>query len=186
MSTVFIIHGSYGYPEENWFPWLKNELEKLGNKVYVPAFPTPQGQELDNWLQVFDKYLRHLDSETILIGHSCGAIFLLRLLERIKVKIKAVFLVAGPVRPLNNEFDAVHMSFVDHPLNWEKIKNHASYFYPIYSTNDPYVGMEHGEIIANELASKLITVKDAGHFNTKAGYITFPLLLKEIETTLKI
>ncbi|GAG44616.1 unnamed protein product, partial [marine sediment metagenome] len=34
--TTLIIHGTYGHPKENWFPWLKEELEILGEKVYVP------------------------------------------------------------------------------------------------------------------------------------------------------
>ena len=42
MSTnVFIFHGTEGYPEENWFPWLKEKLEAKGYKVFVPQFPTP-------------------------------------------------------------------------------------------------------------------------------------------------
>lgn len=41
MANVIIIHGAYGNPEENWFPWLKKELEKLDCRVFVPKFPTP-------------------------------------------------------------------------------------------------------------------------------------------------
>ena len=36
MTKVFLIHGSHGSPEENWFPWLKQELEKAGLEVIVP------------------------------------------------------------------------------------------------------------------------------------------------------
>ena len=36
----FLIHGWEGYPEEGWRPWLKNELEKRGFTVSVPASPT--------------------------------------------------------------------------------------------------------------------------------------------------
>ena len=41
MANIFIIHGTEGYPEENWFPWLKKELEQKGHIVFVPQFPTP-------------------------------------------------------------------------------------------------------------------------------------------------
>ncbi len=30
MRNVFIFHGTEGYPEENWFPWLKEKLEAVG------------------------------------------------------------------------------------------------------------------------------------------------------------
>ena len=38
-SRVVIIHGSYGKPEENWFPWLAEEVRKLGHSATVPTFP---------------------------------------------------------------------------------------------------------------------------------------------------
>ena len=41
MKTAIIIHGTEGYPEENWFPWLKSELEIIGYQTFVPQFPSP-------------------------------------------------------------------------------------------------------------------------------------------------
>lgn len=39
MKKVYIIHGWEGYPEENWLPWLKLELESGGFEVNVPQMP---------------------------------------------------------------------------------------------------------------------------------------------------
>ena len=184
MVGIFFIHGSYGHPSENWFPWLKKELEKLGHKCYIPAFPTPENQELGNWLEIFKSYIPKLNSSTVLVGHSTGATFLLRLLERIDKKVKSVFLVAGPVKPLNNQFDKVNMSFVNPAFDWKKIKSNAKHFYPVYSENDPYVSPEHGKIISENLGAELILLKDAGHFNAKVGYIKFEFLLNLIKKEL--
>jgi predicted alpha/beta-fold hydrolase len=41
VKTAFIIHGAYGKSRENWFSWLKEELEKEGYQVYVPDFLHP-------------------------------------------------------------------------------------------------------------------------------------------------
>ena len=44
MKNYFIIHGSFGSSQENWFPWLESELEKKcawgGGKVFNLDFPT--------------------------------------------------------------------------------------------------------------------------------------------------
>ena len=53
MNTIFLIHGAYGNPNENWFPWLKKQLENKRNKVIIPTFPTPEGQTLENWNKIF-------------------------------------------------------------------------------------------------------------------------------------
>ncbi len=79
--NVIIIHGSYGSPEKNWFPWLKEELEKSGCNVFVPEFPTPKSQSLDAWMNVFKGYEHSLNRNSILVGHSLGCAFILNTLE---------------------------------------------------------------------------------------------------------
>jgi hypothetical protein len=61
---------------------------------FVPKFPTPKNQTLENWLRVFTELEPQLDDNTVLVGHSLGPAFILTLLEGNR-KIKAAFLVAA-------------------------------------------------------------------------------------------
>ena len=184
-EKVFIIHGAYGHPRENWFPWLRKELEKKGVKVYVPRFPTPEGQTLENWLKVFKGYMDTLDENTIMVGHSLGPAFILNVLERSEKRIKGSFLVAPFVGLLGNpEFDVINKTFVDKQFDWKKIRNKCRKFYVYCSDNDPYVPLEKSKFIVDKLNAKLRIISGAGHFNKTSGYIKFELLLKDIEEML--
>ncbi|GEM_PF-2655798 len=92
---VFLIHGAYGHPEENWFPWLKQQLEASGWTVFTPTFPTPENQSLESWKKAFAPYLSKIDEQSILVGHSLGPAFILSILEDLNFQIPACFFVAG-------------------------------------------------------------------------------------------
>ena len=185
MTNVFIFHGNSGYPEENWFPWLKDKLEKKGCKVFVPQFPTPKNQTLEAWFAVFEKYRQFYTPDSILVGHSLGGAFALRVLERFDVPIKAAFLVAAPVgiKPLKNyETD---LPFVEKPFQWDTIKTRADLFQVFHCDNDPLVSISNGEAIAKNLHVSLTIVPGAGHFNTAAGYTRFDQLLESMKKELR-
>lgn len=180
MAEVIIVHGAYGNPDENWFPWLKKELEKLGCDVHAPEFPTPEGQSLVNWINVFEDYEKYLDGDSIVVGHSLGPAFLLSVLERLDHPVKAAFFVAGFVRDIGNpDFDRINRTFY-REFDWEKIRKNCGHFEVIHSDNDPYVPMSRAEELAGNLKVKLQIVKNAGHFNESAGYERFGLLLSKI------
>ena len=184
MKNALIIHGTKGYPEENWFPWLKKKLEASGYQVTVPQFPTPQNQTPDHWFEVLQPYQKNFNDETILIGHSCGGAFLLRILEAIETKIKAAIFVATPIGIPPIKYAEVDMPFTSQLFDWDKIKSAAEHFFVFHSDNDPNVGLVNGEKIAEKLNVDLIQVSGAGHFNAKAGYTEFELLLKKLESVL--
>ncbi|MFH1222214.1 MAG: alpha/beta fold hydrolase [Candidatus Micrarchaeota archaeon] len=180
MTNVFIIHGTAGYPEENWFPWLKKELEQLGYNVFVPQFPTPENQTLENWFKVFENYKDDFTPDTILIGHSLGGAFILRVLEKSKVQIKAAFLVAAPIGVLPIKNYEGDKPFIGKPFDWTAIRKNCKKFFVFHSDTDPFVSLGNGEQLAKNLGVDLIFVKNAGHFNAKAGYTKFDLLLQKI------
>ncbi len=184
MANAYIIHGTGGHPLENWFPWLKDELERIGCRTVVPQFPTPENQTPENWFRVFDEYKKEFGSETLLIAHSLGSAFALRMLEHYPNRIKAAFLVATPigVRPIKNwEGD---QPFIGKPFNWERIKTNAGKAFVFHSEDDPMVGIYNGIELAGKLNAEFIRLPNAGHFNAKAGYTKFDLLLEKIKTVL--
>lgn len=192
-NSVFIIHGSYGSPNENWFPWLKDELEKLGCKVFVPQFPIPEpkdrdpaygGHNLEKWLETLYQYKEFINSETIFVAHSRGCVFTYHVLAKLASPIKATFFVAPWVNFLWypkgwKGVDSFHETLFD----WDKIKKGSKYFEVYQSTND-IVPMREGEQLAKNVGAKLVIVENAGHFNTEAGYTTFPNLFEKIKQIL--
>ena len=180
MKTFFLIHGSYGSPENNWFPWLKDELENAGHKVYVPRFPTPNGQSLDKWMNIFLEFDKYIDDDTIFIGHSLGSAFIFSILE--KYKAKAAFLVSGFIGLLGlKEFDPINQTISDKDFDWEIIKENCKNFFIFHSENDPYVPLSKGNEIAGLVGGDFMLVENAGHFNETAGYKRFDLLLEKIK-----
>ncbi len=172
-SNVFIIHGTEGNPEENWFPWLKGQLEARGYQVFVPQFPSPPGVTpvLGEWLEVLKNYEEYINEDTIFVGHSLGAMFILNILQRADFKIKLGILVAP----------AVGYAFGGLDFDWENIKNKAQHFEVFHSDNDPYVSLENAQKLAQNLGVEVNIIPDAGHFNATAGYLEFPELLKKID-----
>lgn len=182
---VIIVHGTYGSPDENWFPWLKQELEALGYTVTIPLFPTPGGQSLEIWKEVFGQIQTNIDEDTILVGHSLGAAFLLHVIESLSTTIPAAFFVSGFIGFIGNEtFDTLNSTFVSGPFDWEQINAHCNSFYVLQGTDDPYVGVEKGKELTTLLNAQYIAIKDGGHLNADAGFTTFPMLLDLIKNEL--
>ena len=179
--NIFIFHGTGGNPEENWFPWIKKKLEESGCKVFIPRFPTPEGQSLEAWFKVLEAYRKNINKDTIFIGHSLGGLFLLRLLEWLPTKVKAVFFTGTPigVRPIKN-YDSDNLFGEGFDFEWEKIKKKSDRFTVFHSDNDPYVSLANGEGLAKHLGVKLSLIHNAGHFNAKAGYLKFEELWEEL------
>lgn len=186
MVNIFIIHGSYGNPEENWIPWLKSGLERCGCKVFVPKFPTPDGQSLQAWQEIFKKFDPYLQEDSIVVGHSLGPAFLLSVLEGLDHPIGAAFFVAGFTGLLDNpNFDEINATFTTKRFDWTRINDNCRKFYVLNSDNDPYVPIEKGKDLASHLNTELILVKGAGHFNKSSGFTKFPMLLDLIKDEIK-
>lgn len=186
MNNIFIFHGTEGYPEENWFPWLKEKLEALGHQVFVPQFPSPPivPAKISEWFEVLKGYEQYINEDTIFVGHSLGGVFTLRILEKLDHPVRAALFVGTPVGVQPITYYDRDVSFSGFSFDWPAIKSKAKSFVAFQSDNDPYVSLGNGQELAKELGIELSFIPNAGHFNQKAGYTQFDELLKKIEPLL--
>jgi predicted alpha/beta hydrolase family esterase len=181
MKNALILHGTDASPAHNWFLWLKNQLEADGYEVWLPQLPNseqPNTNTYNNFILSNKRF--EFDEETIIVGHSSGAVEALSLLEHVDAKINAVFLVSAFKDWLG--WESLNDLFVP-PLDFQKIRGKAEHFIFIHSDNDPYCPLEHPKYLSEQVGGELIIKPGQGHFNTEMGnqYRQFPELLEIIE-----
>lgn len=182
MKNAIILHGRSNTPEGNWFRWLESELKKNGYQVWLPQLPD---SDLPNAQKNNQLLLNHgfdYNKETIMAGHSSGAVSILNLLQELPegTKIKAAFLV-GSFKD-SNELE-VRSKLFPKPFDFEKIKSRCGKFIFIHSDNDPYCPLSDAKFLSEKLDGELVVEPGQGHFNLEAGpqYKQFPLLLNLIQ-----
>lgn len=182
IKRVVILHGSYGCPCENWFPWLATEVRSRGHVAFVPSMPTPDRQNLQVWREEFAVQVGDITPDMILVGHSLAPAFILDLLERASNAVLGTYLVSGFLGKLGLEdFDKVNESFVCRDFDWSKIRENAGEIHIYIGNDDPYVPQTKGEELAALLSTQLTVIPGGGHINESAGYKSFPQLLTDLE-----
>lgn len=187
MKNAIILHGTLGSPDSNWFKWLKDELEAKGLQVWLPTLPHAERPSLKEWVTyVQDNCPFEINEETLVVGHSSGAILALVLAQQNDKSIGAIISVSVfhdnslKWEPNNRLFD------VD--FDWNHIQSNAKQLLFVHSDNDPYVPLDQAQYVADNCKTQLIMIPSQGHFNLEQSpdYKEFPELLKIIEARLLI
>lgn len=77
----------------HWLPWIQSQLIKHDIWAATPEVPNAYQPDWDLWCKEVERF--DITSETIVIGHSCGAGFWLRWLSEHKdVKVAKAILIA--------------------------------------------------------------------------------------------
>lgn len=184
MKKALILHGTSASPASNWFGWLKDSLEAEGFQVWLPQLPGCDTPNVDIYNQfLLSKKEFEFDEDTIIVGHSSGAVEALSLLDNLADDnhVKATYLVSAFKNSLG--WASLEGLFT-HKLDYENIKNRSDRFVFFHSDNDPYCPLDHAEFLADELDGELNLVEGQGHFNTELSveYSKFPMLLEKIES----
>ena len=195
-----ILHGSFGSPNSNWFPWLKKELEFQDKDVLAPQMPVDKYEEaekiynstehwkakyqnLDNWFKKFETDIQPWigDENLTIFAHSISPVFVLHLIEKYNLNIDtAVFVSPFYERiDLTGPYDIVNDSFYHSDFNWEKIKNNITNRYVFYGDKDRYVTLKYAQNFIDKTDSKATLMKGYGHLGGELS--EFPEILNLIK-----
>lgn len=174
MKKALILHSYTNTPEGNWYPWLKVELEKRGYEVWVPQLPTMEGPKPD--MEVMLRAIMErdwVDEETVVVGHSLGAVLTIRLAERVKF-FQGIVLAGWDFDDLDPRDELFWPSKID----FQKVKSNVLRWIVPISDNDPYVSAYMTERMAERLGAKVIKMGQRGHFCTGDGVTEVPEILE--------
>jgi predicted alpha/beta hydrolase family esterase len=169
MKNAIIIHGtcdkaeyfSDKYPSlsnSHWFPWLQKQLLINNISTQTPEMPEAYSPDYEKWKREFEKF--DVNSETILIGHSSGAAFLIRWLSENKVKINKLILVAPWLDPDEKRIT----SFFNFEIA-KDIKERVAEIHLLVSSDDHDDILESVNIIQNNISAiKYHEFHGFGHF----------------------
>lgn len=186
-KTVYIIHGCPSSIEKamdpetrtydkHWIPWTKKELLAKGVKVETPLLPNPWEPDYETFKKEFDKFT--ISENDILVGHSCGATFLISWLGDTKKKIAKLILVAPwKIADKDNDY---RRAFYESPID-KTIESRVGEII-IFTSDDEYDdGKKSVKIIHDVLGCRIIELKGMGHYTqSDMGTTEFPELLSEI------
>ena len=184
-KRAFIIHGWDGYPDEGWFPWLKNELEQKDFQVQVPAMPEPAEPKIEAWVSHLSKIVGDVDENTFFVGHSIGCQTILRYLESLPAdkKVGGVIFVAGWFTLMNSETEEekrIGKPWLETPIDFEKVKQHTKKFFAVFSDDDEVVPQDNKKLFEERLDAKTAIEHGKGHFSGSDGVKELPSILEAI------
>lgn len=183
MKNALILHGTGGSSKGNWFPWLKTKLEERGYKVAVPDLPGSDAPNIKRYNEFLLSQGFEYNEETVVIGHSSGAVEILGLLQALPegTKIKAAIFVGAFMDDLGR--DDLKGLF-EEPFDFEKIETRADKFIFIHSDDDPLCPLEGAQFLSDMLDAELIVQTGQQHYSIGKGgsqFKEFPFILEVIE-----
>lgn len=177
---VILIHGNSGSkPTDNWIPYVKAELEKAGIPVIAPEFPDNDLARACYWIPFLHEL--HADENTILIGHSSGALASMRFAE--KNKILGSVLIGSYFTDLGYEKEKLS-GYFDAPWDWEAIKGNQQWIIQFASTDDPWIPIQEPQFVRDRLGTEYYEFNDQGHFGGDYHKPTFPEVVSAIKNKL--
>ncbi len=174
IRVIFLPGNGGGDTNQNFFPYLKTELEKLGIKVISPGiFPDSEIGRESIWMPYIESL--NPDENTILIGHSTGAIAAMRYAQNHKILGSVLIGTYHTHMGIQSEIDA---EYFDSPWDWEAIKNNQQWVVEFNAIDDQFIPIEEARHVAKMLDADYYELENGGHFYPQD---TFPEVIEAIK-----
>lgn len=163
-----ILHGYTGTPEKNWLPWAKAELERMGHEVIVPALPDTDAPTEDGQVAAAIAATTY-DENTVLVGHSLGAIVAMKTLLKLDTTIARLVLVASAIEPRFQDSTErpFHKTF-SWDFDFEKLKHLAPSRFILSDVSEFPARIAYQKYLAEKLDAELIETKsEKEHFRAE-------------------
>ncbi len=180
VKVIFIPGNGGGSPKDNWFPWLKKELESLGCNVIASEFPDNDLARESYWIPFLKESLK-ADAQTVLVGHSSGAIAAMRFAE--ENPLLGSVLVGAYHTDLGYPKEK-QSGYFDRPWKWDSIGRNQQWIIQFAGVNDPWIPIEEARFIHEKLHTDYYESLTAGHFGGDYKKLDFPELIEALKMKL--
>ncbi len=167
--------------KDNRFQNVKEGLEKLWLSVIAENMPDPDVARKEYWIPFIKEKVATEDS--ILIGHSSGAVAILKYLEENKCKL--AILVGVYYTDLWSEHEKAG-GYFNEPRQWDKIKNNAGKIIIFAARDDPYIPISEPLLIKEKTNAEYHEYIDEGHFGEDVSKKDFPEIITVVAKTINI
>lgn len=179
-KKVILIPGNGGGTvNDHWFPYVRNELRRMGVEVISENFPDPMLARAEYWLPHLNSL--KADPDTILVGHSSGAVAAMRYAETNRVW--GSILVAANYTHMDDYHEKIS-GYYDRDWDWNSIKNNQQWIAQFSSLDDPYIPIEEPRHISTQLGSDYYEYDNHGHFGEDIFKTEFPEIITIIKNKL--
>jgi hypothetical protein len=161
--------------EKRWMNWLEKELQNRSLNALAPDMPISWKPKYVEWKQEFEKY--PVTEDTMFIGHSCGAAFMVRWLLETNKHVKKLILVAPAKVPEGDNDPRRDLYDFDFPRDAAKIADEIV----VFTSNDAPHHLQSLEMYKNALHPRVERLENKQHFLFfQTGTNEFPELLNEV------
>ena len=166
MLKAILIHGNGGGTADDlWFPAVERGLADLGLEVINRTFPDSVKARARYWLPFIDEL--GADENTILIGHSSGAVAAMRYAET--HRLLGSVLISACHTDLGDPGERAS-GYYSSPWQWEAIRRNQLWIGQFHSADDPLVPVSEARHVAAKLRCSYFELNGRGHFVDDAAF----------------